>query len=61
MARRKRSYGLVDPPSRFATLDTWERHLAELKKLPADAVLKPQMIKTAQEAIERKRTARTVA
>ena len=61
MAIRKRPVALIDEPSPYATLQTWEHHLNALKKLLADALLKPQMIKTAHETIEKKRTARTAA
>jgi hypothetical protein len=45
----------VDEPGPFATLATWEQHLAELKSLPADTLLKPQMIAHAEETIAEKK------
>jgi hypothetical protein len=46
---------MVDEPSPFATLEVWERHLADLKALPIDTVLRPEMIMSAEKMITRKR------
>jgi hypothetical protein len=47
---------LIDPPSPFATLETWERHLTYLKSLPDDALLKREMLQTAEETIRLKKS-----
>jgi hypothetical protein len=49
------SLNFIDEPSRFDTLETWERHLAFLKRLPPDTVLLMDLIQTAEEEIARKR------
>ena len=43
---------LIDPPSPFDTLATWQRHLADVRRLSDDTLLKAEPIKTAKEAIE---------
>ena len=43
---------LVDEPSPFDTLATWRRHLADVRRLSDDTLLKAELIKTAKEAIE---------
>ena len=45
----------IDPPGDFDTLEMWEEHLSFLQKLPADTMLKPQMIRAAEEMIAEKR------
>jgi hypothetical protein len=45
----------IDPPGPFDTLEMWEEHLSFLKTLPADTMLKPQMIKSAKWWIAEKR------
>jgi carnitine 3-dehydrogenase len=42
----------IDPPSPFDTLATWQRHLADVRRLSDDTLLKAELIKTAKEAIE---------
>jgi hypothetical protein len=44
---------LIDEPSPFATLVTWERHLAAVRRLPADTLLRAELIEAAEEAIAR--------
>jgi hypothetical protein len=41
---------LIDDPSPFATLETWERHLADLKKL-ADSTEKELAVERAEKHI----------
>ncbi len=43
---------LINPPSPFDTLATWQRHLADVRRLSDDTLLKAELIKTAKEAIE---------
>jgi hypothetical protein len=49
--------GLIDPPSPYDTLETWERHLAEVLRLPDTDPLKTQLISEAEEIIRSKRIA----
>jgi hypothetical protein len=44
---------LIDEPSPFTTLVTWERHLATVRRLPADTLLRAELIEAAEEAIAR--------
>jgi hypothetical protein len=44
---------LIDEPSPFDTLATWQCHLEECCRLPADTMLKSELIRTAEEAIAR--------
>jgi hypothetical protein len=30
---------LIDPPTPFDTLETWQRHLADVRRLPDDVAL----------------------
>jgi hypothetical protein len=46
---------LVDSPSPFASLETWERHLQDLKAMPDNVRDKETMILLAEQMIERKR------
>ena len=39
---------MIDGPSPFASVETWERHLADLKSLPDDTLMKSGMIKQAE-------------
>jgi hypothetical protein len=39
---------LIDEPSPFATLVTWERHLAAVRRLPADTLLRAELIEAAE-------------
>ena len=57
MAEMKFTSALIDGPSPFATLETWEQHLKRLKALPDNHLLKTEMIKTAQEMITKKKKA----
>ena len=54
-AASSETLGFLDGPSRSATLERWERHLAFLKSLPNNALLKQQLIATAEERIAEKR------
>jgi hypothetical protein len=38
---------LIDPPSPFDTLATWQRHLAEVRRLSDDVLLKAEMVEAA--------------
>jgi hypothetical protein len=51
----KKSYGMIDEPSPFESIDVWKQHLNELRSLRDVAVLKVKMIKNAEEMIARKR------
>jgi hypothetical protein len=42
---------LIDPPGPFDTLATWERHLAYVRSLPPDTLLRAELIQDAEEAI----------
>ena len=42
---------LIDEPSPFATLATWEHHLSALKRLPDDTTLKQDMIAHAEQMV----------
>jgi hypothetical protein len=39
---------LIDPPGPFDTLATWLNHLEVLRRLPADTLLRDEMIRTAE-------------
>jgi hypothetical protein len=56
LVAEKKLYGLIDEPSPFDTLTTWEHHLTELEALPDDYVLKPQLLAWAREMIAKKRS-----
>lgn len=45
---------MVDEPGPFASLATWERHLASLEALPDRTLLKQQMVEVAKAVIEKK-------
>jgi len=49
---------LIDPPGPFDTLATWQRHLAECRRLPADTMLKAELIETAEAHIREARDSR---
>jgi hypothetical protein len=42
---------MLDPPGPFDTLATWERHLAYVRRLPPDTLLRAELIQDAEEAI----------
>jgi len=46
---------MIDDPSPFDTLETWERHLAELKRWPDGTPLKSAIIETAEYWIAEKK------
>jgi hypothetical protein len=46
---------LIDSPSPFDTLETWEQHLAMLRRMPDNTALKPEMISDAEQVIARKK------
>jgi hypothetical protein len=46
---------VIDPPSPYDTLETWERYLRELKKLPENVLLGQESIAEAEHEIRRKR------
>jgi hypothetical protein len=52
---------LIDQPSPFDTLQTWEQHLAELRKFPDNVALKQEMISQAEEVLMWKRQGRPVS
>jgi hypothetical protein len=52
---------LIDPPSPFDTLQTWEQHLAELRKFPDNVTLKQELISQAEEVLAWKRRGRPVS
>jgi hypothetical protein len=57
VAQQKRFTGLIDPPSRFDTLETWVTYMKWLRELP-DSDLLPDLIKQAEEVIAEKRRRR---
>jgi hypothetical protein len=46
---------LIDPPSPFDDVATWERHLADVRRLPDDTLLKAELVEAAEEAVARRR------
>jgi hypothetical protein len=44
---------LIDEPTPFDTLATWQRYVADVRRLPDDTLLKSEMLRTAEEAIAR--------
>jgi hypothetical protein len=46
---------LIDPPTLFDDLATWERHLEECRRLPRDTPLRSQLIADAEAHIEAER------
>jgi hypothetical protein len=46
---------LIDPPSPFATLETWEQHLDELRRMPENTAMRRQLIALAEKEIASKR------
>jgi hypothetical protein len=46
---------LIDPPGPFDTLQTWQRHLRDLRTLPDGTLLRSELIQTAEAHIEAKR------
>jgi hypothetical protein len=46
---------MIDPPGPFDTLQTWRRHLRDLRSLSDDMVLKAELIESAVAHIEVKR------
>ena len=47
--------GFIDQPSAFDSLQTWERHLNDLRALPSSQ-LQREMVRTAEKMIARKKT-----
>jgi hypothetical protein len=39
---------LLDPPGPFDTLATWKRHLAYVRSLPPDTLLRSELIEAAE-------------
>jgi hypothetical protein len=46
---------LIDPPTLFDTLEVWQRHLEECRRLPRDTLLRSQLIADAEAHIEAER------
>jgi hypothetical protein len=46
---------LIDPPSPFDNLATWQRHLVDVRRRPDDTVLKSETLRIAEEAVARRR------
>jgi hypothetical protein len=44
---------LIDEPAPFGTLATWRRHLAEVRRLPNDVMLKAELVQAAAETVAR--------
>ncbi len=44
---------LIDEPSPFATLATWEQHLRAVQSLPPDTLLAAELVEAADAQIER--------
>jgi hypothetical protein len=55
MTQKKQMSGFIDPPTPYDTLETWERHLAEMRELPDTDSLKMELISEAEEIIRAKR------
>jgi hypothetical protein len=50
--QRTATGGLIDDPKPFDTLETWERHLADLTKLPDGWLGKAEAIEHAEQHIK---------
>jgi hypothetical protein len=46
---------LIDEPSPFATLATWEQHLRAVQSLPPDTLLAAELVEAAEAAVTRLR------
>jgi hypothetical protein len=46
---------LIDEPSPFATLVTWEQHLRKVESLPPDTLLAAELVEAAEAAVTRLR------
>jgi hypothetical protein len=44
---------MLDPPGPFDTLATWQRYLADVRRLPDDTLLKAELIEAAEAAVRR--------
>jgi hypothetical protein len=42
---------LIDEPTPYDTLETWERHLTKLEALPANTFMRAELIKRAKSLI----------
>jgi hypothetical protein len=49
---------LIDPPTPVDTLAIWRHHLADVRRLPDDTVLKAEMVEAAEEQIDKLTLAR---
>jgi hypothetical protein len=49
-------YTMIDEPSPFATLETWEQHLKEMQNLPDNVEQKRDLIASAEDCIARKQS-----
>jgi hypothetical protein len=54
MAKPEVSLALIDEPSRYDTLETWERHFASLQNLPDNNPLKIPLMESARDKIAEK-------
>jgi hypothetical protein len=54
-AGRPPTLALIDPPSPYDKLETWEQYLTRLKKLPENVLLRRESIAQAEHTIRRKR------
>ena len=52
---KKIPYAMVDPPTEFDTLETWEAFQKQIQAWPDNAMLRDELLKEAQETIERKK------
>ncbi len=55
MANSNKWVGLIDPPTPYATLETWERFLTEVRALPKNGLGVRQALKEAQAMLAEKR------
>jgi hypothetical protein len=46
---------LIDSPTPFDTLETWQRHLADVRRLPDGTLLKSELVRTAEQMAARLR------
>ena len=51
----KMQLAMIDEPSPFDPLETWERHLEQMLKLPNDVALKAELVRNARYWIGRKK------
>ena len=55
MGQNEHPFVTIDPPTPYDSLESWEKHLAELQALADETPLKDEMIKQAEEIISEKK------